>query len=84
MLIFALAERWSARQFLYHQWIAADAVNDVQLTTALQELRKFNARRNFGLRPRSITDSNDETLEETLSAPAAVNVSDIPPAPSAS
>ena len=41
------AERWSPRQLLDHPWIAADAVKDVQLTTALQELRKFNARRKF-------------------------------------
>ncbi|CAH0513625.1 unnamed protein product [Peronospora belbahrii] len=104
MLILAPAERWSARQLLDHPWIAADAVKDVQLTTALQELRKFNARRKFraavstvkatisltkaltlGSSPRSIMDSNDETLEETQSAPAAVNVSDIlPSAPSVS
>ncbi|CAI5707301.1 unnamed protein product [Peronospora effusa] len=47
MLILAPTERWTARQLLDHPWIAADAVKDVQLTTALQELRKFNARRKF-------------------------------------
>ncbi|KAL3659444.1 hypothetical protein V7S43_015436 [Phytophthora oleae] len=46
MLILKPAERWSARQLLEHPWIAG-AVKDVQLTTALAELRKFNARRKF-------------------------------------
>jgi serine/threonine protein kinase len=47
MLVLKPAERWTARQLLEHPWIAGDAVKDVQLTTALQELRKFNARRKF-------------------------------------
>ncbi|KAG2926075.1 hypothetical protein PC129_g6789 [Phytophthora cactorum] len=47
MLILKPAERWTARQLLEHPWIAGDAVKDVQLTTALEELRKFNARRKF-------------------------------------
>ncbi|KAL4128982.1 hypothetical protein PRIC2_004994 [Phytophthora ramorum] len=47
MLVLKPADRWSARQLLEHPWIAGDAVKDVQLTTALQELRKFNARRKF-------------------------------------
>ncbi|KAI9988271.1 hypothetical protein PInf_021669 [Phytophthora infestans] len=47
MLFLKPVERWTARQLLEHPWIAGDAVKDVQLTTALEELRKFNARRKF-------------------------------------
>ncbi|KAE8882913.1 hypothetical protein PF005_g4296 [Phytophthora fragariae] len=47
MLVLKPTERWTARQLLEHPWIAGDAAKDVQLSTALQELRKFNARRKF-------------------------------------
>ncbi|TDH67690.1 hypothetical protein CCR75_006887 [Bremia lactucae] len=47
MLVLQPEERGTARQLLEHPWIAEDVVKDVQLTTALQELRKFNARRKF-------------------------------------
>ncbi|GMF25230.1 unnamed protein product [Phytophthora fragariaefolia] len=47
MLVLKPADRWTARQLLEHPWIAGDAAKDVQLSTALQELRKFNARRKF-------------------------------------
>lgn len=47
MLLLQPAERWTALQLLEHPWIAEDVVKDVQLTTALEELRKFNARRKF-------------------------------------
>lgn len=47
MLVINPIERWTAAQLLDHTWITGANVNTVQLTGALIELRKFNARRKF-------------------------------------
>jgi calcium/calmodulin-dependent protein kinase I len=47
MLVLNPADRWTATQLLDHTWITGANVNTVQLTGALIELRKFNARRKF-------------------------------------
>ncbi|KAJ0399737.1 hypothetical protein P43SY_009318 [Pythium insidiosum] len=45
MLTLDPAARWTAGQLLEHKWITGEDVSTVPLTTALEELRKFNARR---------------------------------------
>ncbi|CAI5731423.1 unnamed protein product [Hyaloperonospora brassicae] len=70
MLIMTPTERWTARQLLEHPWIAADAVKDVQLTTALQELRKFNARSKFR--------AAISTVKATISLTKALTICDSP------
>lgn len=47
MLVLNPAERWTAEQLLQHKWITGEDVANVQLTTALEGLRRFNARRKF-------------------------------------
>ncbi|KAI9914337.1 hypothetical protein PsorP6_006888 [Peronosclerospora sorghi] len=71
MLVLTPAERWSARQLLDHPWIAVDAVKDVQLTTALAELRKFNARRKFR--------AAVSTVKATISLTKGIALSGSPP-----
>ncbi|KAF4315845.1 hypothetical protein G195_010655 [Phytophthora kernoviae 00238/432] len=76
MLVLNPAERWSARKLLQHPWIAGDAVKDVQLTTALVELRKFNARRKFR--------AAVSTVKATISLTKSLTLGSTPPAPTAS
>lgn len=47
MLVVNPLERWTAARLLEHTWITGANVNTVQLTGALIELRRFNARRKF-------------------------------------
>ncbi|GAB9473200.1 Camk protein kinase [Globisporangium polare] len=47
MLVVNPCERWTAAQLLEHTWITGANINTVQLTGALIELRRFNARRKF-------------------------------------
>lgn len=47
MLVVNPADRWNAGQLLDHKWITGAEVATVQLTSALEELRRFNARRKF-------------------------------------
>ncbi|TMW55519.1 hypothetical protein Poli38472_010401 [Pythium oligandrum] len=47
MLIVDPAERWTATQLLEHKWITGEEVSTTPLLTALEELRKYNARRRF-------------------------------------
>lgn len=45
MLVLDPKQRWTAGQLLEHKWITGTNVATVQLTSALEELRKFNAKR---------------------------------------
>lgn len=47
MLVVDPAERDTAEKLLQHPWITGNEVATVQLTSALEELRRFNARRRF-------------------------------------
>ncbi|TYZ69478.1 hypothetical protein PybrP1_007367 [[Pythium] brassicae (nom. inval.)] len=47
MLVVNPAERATVGQLLEHKWVTGTEVATVQLTSALEELRRFNARRKF-------------------------------------
>uniref|UniRef100_K3WM37 Protein kinase domain-containing protein n=1 Tax=Globisporangium ultimum (strain ATCC 200006 / CBS 805.95 / DAOM BR144) TaxID=431595 RepID=K3WM37_GLOUD len=47
MLVVNPAERATVGQLLEHRWVTGAEVATVQLTSALEELRRFNARRKF-------------------------------------
>ncbi|DAZ96083.1 TPA: hypothetical protein N0F65_005861 [Lagenidium giganteum] len=47
MLVVNPAERATAAQLLEHRWVTGAEVATVQLTSALEELKRFNARRKF-------------------------------------
>ncbi|GAB9465425.1 Camk/camk1 protein kinase [Globisporangium polare] len=47
MLMVNPAERATVGQLLEHRWVTGSEVATVQLTSALEELRRFNARRKF-------------------------------------
>ncbi|KAG7383408.1 hypothetical protein PHYBOEH_009939 [Phytophthora boehmeriae] len=76
MLVLNPADRWSARKLLEHPWISGDAVKDVQLTTALAELRKFNARRKFRAAVSTVKATISLTKSLTLGSPPRSKASD--------
>jgi calcium/calmodulin-dependent protein kinase I len=50
--------RWTAAQLLEHKWVTGKEIATVQLTSALEELRRFNARRKFKAAIRTVQATN--------------------------
>lgn len=47
MLVVDPQQRWTATQLMNHTWIVGDDVSTVPLQSAINELKRFNARRKF-------------------------------------
>ncbi|GLE08443.1 hypothetical protein PINS_up019626 [Pythium insidiosum] len=73
MLVVNPAERWTATQLLEHKWVTGREVATVHLTSALEELRRFNARRKFKTAIRIVQAANALTRglksQDSKSAP---------------
>ncbi|TMW62512.1 hypothetical protein Poli38472_005130 [Pythium oligandrum] len=79
MLVVNPADRWSATQLLEHKWVTGKEVATVQLTSALEELRRFNARRKFKAAIRTVQTTN--ALAKTFSRGQSKDDEDEPTLP---
>ncbi|DAZ99078.1 TPA: hypothetical protein N0F65_008383 [Lagenidium giganteum] len=83
MLILDPNERWTVGKLLEHKWIVGTDVANVQLTGALEELRKYNARRRLKAAMNTVSATIQLTKGLSLSSSSRGDGMNPPPAPAA-
>lgn len=81
MLVTNPAERWTAAQLLEHKWVTGKEIATVQLTSALEELRRFNARRKFKAAIRTVQATNALSKAFSKGQSSEIPDSSVPPSP---